>query len=472
MQRAILKQTLLIINFLHLSLLGSSQLEVFFDYKIFFQESKPYLETHLKISAGSLKYLANENGIPQAKINSSIIIEQNGNVVDFTKKIINGPELLDSIAVDVFALERFSLDSGSYSLNLILDDANDSTDKEIKANIDITIPENNGQFLFSDIILIDQFSKTTNTNQLSRSGYDILPLVNNFLDPEIKKLAYYVETYNSTDSSEKIIIKQRLMKAFPIKTELQDYTRYVRKEISSTLPFLQYFDISNLASGKYYLSLQVINRENLVVAEKEIYFERFNHEIQQQDTIIVDNKDIPLFAQNYSEKELDNFIASLSPIAGDFEQKSIQAHLGHKDYNLKRKFFNNFWVERNASNPEDEWMNYYVQLKDVNHKYGTRLKQGFETDRGRVFLKYGPPNSVQKKPSTGNTYPYEIWHYYRIDKYNNKRFIFYLPSGMSNDYLILHSDVPGELNNPYWESQLNKGISNDENVNQYYQLGE
>ena len=88
--------------------------------------------------------------------------------------------------------------------------------------------------------------------------------------------------------------------------------------------------------------------------------------------------------------------------------------------------------------------------------FATGIKKGYTTDRGRVFLKYGEPNTRSVFPSEPNAYPYEIWHYYKIDNFSNKRFVFYSPDVVTNDFPLLHSDMPGHINYPQWRVQLHK----------------
>jgi hypothetical protein len=90
----------------------------------------------------------------------------------------------------------------------------------------------------------------------------------------------------------------------------------------------------------------------------------------------------------------------------------------------------------------------------VNKLFGCRVLKGYETDRGRVYLKYGPPNTMMDRLNEMDTYPYTIWHYYRAGKYTNKRFVFYQPDLVTNCFPLLHSEVPGEIKNPQWNQIL------------------
>ena len=90
----------------------------------------------------------------------------------------------------------------------------------------------------------------------------------------------------------------------------------------------------------------------------------------------------------------------------------------------------------------------------VNKNFGTLIQRGYETDRGRVYLRYGAPNSINQRYNEPSAYPYEIWQYWQIRSQTNVRFVFYNKDEVSNDFALLHSDLRGEINNRQWEMFL------------------
>jgi hypothetical protein len=55
-----------------------------------------------------------------------------------------------------------------------------------------------------------------------------------------------------------------------------------------------------------------------------------------------------------------------------------------------------------------------------------------------------------------SAYPYEIWHYYKLGTQTNRKFVFYNPDLVTNDFLLLHSDAQGELSNARWQMVVYK----------------
>ena len=81
---------------------------------------------------------------------------------------------------------------------------------------------------------------------------------------------------------------------------------------------------------------------------------------------------------------------------------------------------------------------YYYRVAFTNSKYGA-VQDGWKTDRGYVYVTYGEPDFIQRKPFSFDYEPYEIWIYERI----GRRFIFVDRTGFG-DY---------ELNVPIWDER-------------------
>ena len=133
---------------------------------------------------------------------------------------------------------------------------------------------------------------------------------------------------------------------------------------------------------------------------------------------------------------------------------------------MMQQYFYSFWLKRNSVDPEKSWMEFKHEVSKVNKAYGTLIKKGYETDRGRVYLEYGEPNTITESASDPSAYPYEIWQYYSLHNQKNRKFVFYQPDLVTNDYELLHSDAIGELSDPSWEMKLNKRNTPTYNINQ------
>ncbi len=108
----------------------------------------------------------------------------------------------------------------------------------------------------------------------------------------------------------------------------------------------------------------------------------------------------------------------------------------------------NFWKKRDrGENVYVAKAFFYKRVQLVNTKYGKGHNgQGWKTDRGRIYIKFGRPDYVNYKPMNRNyniyrAKPYEVWTYEQMDRI----FIFVDTSRTGIDYrLVLISNRRGE----------------------------
>jgi GWxTD domain-containing protein len=132
-----------------------------------------------------------------------------------------------------------------------------------------------------------------------------------------------------------------------------------------------------------------------------------------------------------------------------------------------QQFFFSFWARRDGKNPEKAWLAYKVEVAKADYNFKTPVKKGYQTDRGRVYLAYGPPNVRSQQYNEPASYPYEIWQYYTLNNsQRNRKFVFYSPDMVSSDFFLLHSDALGEFNNPQWRVDLVNRMNSPLDINQ------
>lgn len=85
----------------------------------------------------------------------------------------------------------------------------------------------------------------------------------------------------------------------------------------------------------------------------------------------------------------------------------------------------------------------------VDEKFSTARVKGRDTDRGRIYLKYGPPDVTESHTMLEHTRPHEHWYYYN----QGFHFIFVDIFGDGN-YLLVYSNTPQERCHPNWEKYV------------------
>ncbi len=130
-------------------------------------------------------------------------------------------------------------------------------------------------------------------------------------------------------------------------------------------------------------------------------------------------------------QNIDSYIEPMRYIMPSDEWKKL------RDANPeeRKKLFNEFWKKRDPD-PNDEvnplMEEFFFRVQEANQKFSWGTEEGWETDRGRIYIIYGPPDSIERQRSPRSGITYEIWRYYNIgrqfvfeDRYNNGNYRLY-----------------------------------------------
>jgi GWxTD domain-containing protein len=148
-----------------------------------------------------------------------------------------------------------------------------------------------------------------------------------------------------------------------------------------------------------------------------------------------------------TDVELNDEFARAQYVATDAEREQWQKLT---DVTAKQKFLTEFWIRRDirpetSVNEFREEYNKRVDFADEHYSVGQR--QGWRTDRGRVYIVYGPPDEIDRSPSSSDSNPYEIWHYNSLQ--GGVIFVFVDRTGFS-DYILVHSTYRDEIHDDQW----------------------
>ncbi len=414
----------------------------------------PYIESYLNIEGKTVKFDKNENGEFQSKLEVLYLFKQNGQIKYYEKHILKSPTIKDSIIFfpNFTDVQRIAVDNGIYNFELKIIDLNDSVNTFSYSNI-LTVDVSQ-DYQFSDIEFVEQYKTTQKENILSKNGIDLTPYVSTYF-PEYKDtLSFYSELYGS-DVSEDFLLQYYIEEARGHK-KVNEYSQSKRISLQTVKPIFKSFSIKELYTGNFNLVLSLRNKQNKEVCRKTLFFQRYNSNIDaSRDTIRIDGVGLAGISDVKSIEQMKDYIKSLIPILDQKELTKANNILKSKDINLMKNFFNNYW-QTSSANPDKDWEIYNKNVQRVNRSYSSQIKKGYETDRGRVFLKYGQPNDINKSEHEPSTYPYEIWQYFEVNGETNRKFVFYNPELVGEDYVLLHSNLTGEKNNPYWQRDLTK----------------
>jgi GWxTD domain-containing protein len=132
----------------------------------------------------------------------------------------------------------------------------------------------------------------------------------------------------------------------------------------------------------------------------------------------------------------------------------------------KRRFLERFWARRDptprtARNEAEQA--YDARIGYVNRTFsedGRREVRGWRTDRGRIYLKYGPPDRTLRRHSPGTRLPFEVWRYSAKQGARERKYCFVDLTGFGN-YTLVYSNDPAEPTWGDWRRLLGPDASED-----------
>jgi len=122
----------------------------------------------------------------------------------------------------------------------------------------------------------------------------------------------------------------------------------------------------------------------------------------------------------------------------------------------KRRALYEFWKKRDpdpGTKLNERKQDYLARVEYANLNFKTTGKEGWKTDRGRVYIVYGQPDETERHPNEIDTKPYEIWYYHSLQ--GGVEFVFIDKSSFS-DYILVHSTHRNEIRDDNWRDQLVK----------------
>lgn len=421
----------------------AQQLSAMFNYSVFYSLDEPFLETYISIDARSIVYKKIKEKLHQGELEIKLQLEKEGAITYSDRYRLLSPELHDtsSIAFKFIDQQRIPINNGQYTLTLSIHDINTKQDPLEHQQL-IAVYSNNENTI-SDIELVSEFSASTKKSILTKSGYDLVPSVSHYYPTDISRLSYYLELYNLR---EKCVIQTSLKNSNG--QLLTEFTRTKVLEKSKVTPILESINIENLPSGNYTITYSLLDENQNILNSKEVDIIRLNQNISPE---IINKYQVEYtFVKHITNKDtLKKYLNYLYPIQTPIEELFIKNQIQYDDIKLMQKFFYGFWKNRNALAPDLAWNNYKKLVSAVNNSFSNGQFKGYLTDMGRIYLKYGPPNTRNKEHFSNTQKPFEVWHYHSLGNQRNCTFVF-TNRNLGNNMDLVLSNVEGENTNFEW----------------------
>lgn len=471
------------------------QMQALFGYSTFYlpDQQSAYIETYLQIDAWTMVFERQPSGVYRATAEVTLVVSQ-GDSVCFVKKYdLNSPTVAENDDLDFsfLDLQRFAIGNGVYTIDMTLRDKGTEARPAMVSERVVVAYENNRPMLSS----IQPMAAATPTQGegtiFSRNGYDMEPYVSDFYPEQVEQLDFYYEVYNiDREVGRKPFLAVAFIENQESGLKVEGIQSVARKYSASTVPIYGSLDISELPSGNYNLVVELRNRDNQTMLVGRVPFFRSNPGVKVKTV-----SDFALtFAGRYTdESQLNTYLDALYPLASPDEVDVCRELIRRPALEEKQAFLYRFWTERSAT-PEADWLKYKERIDYVQANFSYPRTPGIHTDRGRVYLKYGPPDFIRDEKNfvsaknfggamptsnlaasgqvtTGGEYPsnsnngsqghiyylpYQLWRYNKLDKDDANRMFIFWDEHRSGYYTLLNSNARGEVQEIGWERRLSR----------------
>lgn len=328
-------------------------------------------------------------------------------------------------------------------------------DRETLALDVVSIPEDS--LAVSDIELACLVEKSDEVSRFWKNGLRILPNPIRFYGTQLPLFYYYCELYNfrfSPDFPDSFLV-ERQIRAAETGTVARKFPPQVKKKVGTTAVETDGFPVTTLHTGTYILEIRVTDLYNNAVAERAAKFWIYRPEDLAAGREVA--MDIP-FVRRLAEFALPALEAENAEVALEQMRYILTAGEMARVRRLtpegKVRFLKEYWErvarERGTSPQAARW-EHFNRVEEANRRFSYLKRDGWKTDRGRVFIQLGTPDLVDYYTAGQEVPDYEVWYYDKIE--GGVQFVFADRSGFGNLELA-HSTKRGEISDPDWLQKL------------------
>lgn len=339
---------------------------------------------------------------------------------------------------------RFAVPGGHYVMEVAVTDS--ASGRVVRSTVAVegfTTPPPVSDLLLTSAIRPAADSAVEAGGEFSRGGFLITAQTEPVLTPTESRLFYYLELYPGRAVDAAITARVRAPDGRALIASAPENVSMGAAGVAANG-----LDLVGLPPGSYRLELEVRFPDTSVTPSAPFVMAGF--ETQAAIAAAVgQSRDV---FGGLTEAQLDTLYRPLVYLMegnerGVYEGLSVDG---------KRNYLRQFWERRDPSpgTPGNGFQDqFYRLIARANREYregGGGEIPGWRTDRGRIYVKYGEPDEVLRRPQSGSTKPYEVW---KFTHGRLRKFVFYDETGLGN-YVLLWTDERRESSRANWEDVL------------------
>lgn len=354
---------------------------------------------------------------------------RNVSVEDLKSLKQNGALVRDIVA--------FDLKPGTYQLKVTVEDI--YGDLSGKSDGFFEVAQFDGAELkVSDLLFANDISLAAEEGRFTKNGWHVIPNTTRFFRVG-KPINVYYEIYNfkpkSGNPDDSFVLGYSLIdtgdvvvKRYPAKRLRKPGESVVKADSLAT---------EGLNSGVYFLQTEIFDRTTR---------EHVRH--RRRVFLVSSEADAPQLTEE--EEEQLRYFRDIRYVATEKDLDMYERLSGSAQMNFLRAF----WKKLDPT-PESQ-LNERLREHLIRSRYAddnftsAPNKHGSDTDKGRVYIKYGPPTDRDFQTSAAAGKAVDTWIYEKSGRYV---FVFVDLRG-TGVYELVHSTMSGELYNPNWRDSI------------------
>ncbi|MGB2697497.1 MAG: GWxTD domain-containing protein [Candidatus Zixiibacteriota bacterium] len=437
-----------------LEALSQEELDLWVDYASFLYQpdtTKSYVEIYYSLNRAQLDFYPQTGNYLASILSMELFIQDlEGDSVESrrwevatTIKTAEEKEISYRI-IDILGT---TLQPGDYSLKFSVQDLNSK--KKGSSEIKLNVPAFSEKgLLLSQIELAYNIEPETLATKFTKGARKVMPNPPGLFTQQGQMLYFYAEAYN-------LALGNRFEGNYSLSfnvldengEEFKDFGTQLLKKPGKSAVIISGINISTLPKGNYKLRIAA---EDPLTAEKAQSIKDFK--IWQEERML-EEPGFELLADEDQARKLRDEIRYIATRAElkMWDQLNLEG---------KSKFLEEFWRKREPDplTPKNEAkIEYYRRWNYANSKFSRYQgsDDGWQTDMGRIYIKYGHPDDIERHPHSLDYKPWEKWHYDEIDessthpRQSGVLFIFVDEDGFGV-YRLIHSTAVGEIQNLRW----------------------
>lgn len=331
----------------------------------------------------------------------------------------------------------FDLPPGTYKLRFVVEDIYGDTAGQCESTLAIRAFDV-GQLVVSDLMFASDFEKTEETGRFVKNGWRVVPNTTRFFRVG-QPLKFYYEIYNltlnATNPNDSFVLGYSLIDTGGV--VIKKYPAKRLRKPGESVVKLDSLETTDLSSGVYFVQTEIFDRSTR------------QHVKQNRRVFLISSEaDAPQLSEE--EEEQLRYFRDIRYLATEKQFKTYDGLSGQAQMEYLKTFWKNLDPTPGTALNE-RLREHLVWSRYADDNFTSEPgKRGSDTDKGRVYIKYGPPSERDFQTSAAAGKAVDTWIYEKSGRYV---FVFVDLRG-TGVYELVHSTMSGELYNPYWRDTI------------------